>query len=369
MAFRGAPDAVAVPQLSALFDMIVAGDIPVVVVDLGGLDTLTPECLAQVVGAAERLTAADRRMVVRSPSVRVRHLLEARGLQDLVTAESSSSSDHPESERPLGPQISSAFASEDDVIDGALRMLVALTRATVPSAQGVSVSLRRHGQLATVAATDRTILDMDTHQYATGEGPCIDASVEGRMFLANSLTDEPRWPAFTPGARSLGIRSILSAPLHAMDTPVGALNIYSRQPDVFEEQDEDLASMFADETSAVLTGAKVNETGEQRGARIQRALAMREAIAQAQGMIMERRGLSQDDAYTVLRIDSQASGHSLPRPCRPGHLLVPPTRPGPRLRASPPSWLSNRPTPSTGSGGKPTCPGASCGCAISNSEE
>ena len=34
IALRGTPDAVAVPQLSALFDMVVAGAIPSVVVDL-----------------------------------------------------------------------------------------------------------------------------------------------------------------------------------------------------------------------------------------------------------------------------------------------------------------------------------------------
>ena len=311
IALRGTPDAVAVPQLSALFDMVVAGAIPSVVVDLGGLDTLTPECLALMVDAAERLRSHHRPMVVRSPSARVRGLLAASGLEDLVAAGSASTSGHLEHERAPGPQINSAFASEDDVVDGALRMVVALTRATVAGADGVSVSFRRHGHLGTVAATDQTILDMDSHQYATGEGPCIDASVQGRRFHALSLADESRWPAFTPEARSLGISSILSAPLHVMDEPVGALNIYSHRPGVFAEQDEVLASMFADETSAVLTSAKVNVAGAQRGARIQRALEMREAIAQAQGVIMERRGLSQDDAYTVLRVASQVSGHSL----------------------------------------------------------
>ena len=58
----------------------------------------------------------------------------------------------------------------------ALRL--AVERATVGGADGVSVSLRRHG-LAPVAASDQTISDMDANQYATGEGgPCVDASVD-----------------------------------------------------------------------------------------------------------------------------------------------------------------------------------------------
>jgi anti-anti-sigma factor len=311
IAVRGALDTPAVPQLSALFEMVISSVVPMVVVDFGELDTLTPECLALVADAAERLAIRDRQMVIRSPSARIRRLLEVSGLTDLITAVPSSGSGRPDLEPSPGPQIHPVFASEDDMVDGALRMVVALTRATVVAADGVSVSLRRHGHLATVTASDQTIMDMDTYQYTTGEGPCIDASVEGRRFHAQSLTDELRWPAFTPKACSLGIRSILSAPLYAMQAPVGALNIYSRRPAVFAEQDEELASMFAAETSAVLTGAKVNEAGEQRGARIQAALEVREAIAHAQGVIMERQGISQDDAFTALRIDAQASGNSL----------------------------------------------------------
>jgi len=88
--------------------------------------------------------------------------------------------------------------ADPDVVDGVLRLVVALARASVGGADGVSVSLRRHGRLATVAASDQTISDMDASQYATGEGPCVDASVNGRWFHAESLDSETRWPAFTP---------------------------------------------------------------------------------------------------------------------------------------------------------------------------
>ncbi len=308
---RGAPDDLAVPQLTALFDMVIASEIPSVVVDLGELDVLTPECLALVADAAGRLATRDRQIVVRSPSAQVRRLLDGGGLKDLIAAESGPTSGYLDTTHGPGAQIHSTFASGDDVVDGALRMVVALARVAVTPADGVSVSLRRHGHLATVAASDPTILDMDTYQYATGEGPCVDASVEGRGFHAQSLSDELRWPAFTPRARSLGIRSILSEPLFAVQEPVGALNIYSHRPDVFADGDERLASMFATEASALLTSAKVNADGEERSARIQAALETREKIAQAQGVIMERQDISADDAYTALRVDAQALGHSL----------------------------------------------------------
>src|SRR6202023_974779 len=99
------------------------------------------------------------------------------------------------------------------VVDGALRLLVDLALSRITLADGVSVSLLRHGRISTVAASDHTIMDMDANQYATGEGPCLDASRHGRVFYADELSGEVRWPAFTPRAMGLGISAILSSPL------------------------------------------------------------------------------------------------------------------------------------------------------------
>jgi GAF domain-containing protein len=146
--------------------------------------------------------------------------------------------------------------ADDDLVDAALRLVVALARATVSGADGVSVSLRRHGRLATVAASDQTISDMDRDQYATGEGPCVDASNNGRWFHVESLAHETRWPSFTPRARKLGINTILSTPLLAHSQPVGALNIYSRTRAAFSVKEQELASVFATEASVILTATR-----------------------------------------------------------------------------------------------------------------
>ena len=143
------------------------------------------------------------------------------------------------------------------MVDGALHLVVHLTLVTVSGADGVSASLRRHGRLATVAASDETISDMDANQYFTGEGPCVDASVNGHWFHVESLDQETRWPEFVPRAKKLGINAILSTPLLAQSRPVGALNIYSRTPGAFDTKDQELASMFATEASAILGAAGV----------------------------------------------------------------------------------------------------------------
>ena len=162
-----------------------------------------------------------------------------------------------------------------------------------------------------MAASDPTVLDMDAAQYATGEGPCVDASTAGRWFHAVSLEAEVRWPQFTPRAKALGIRAILSSPLVAWGQPVGALNIYSHRPLAFATDDQRLAMKFATEVSAVLTDAGLDASDEQRTERFQASLRSREVIAQAQGMLMERDGLSESAAFTLLRLHSQRTGQSL----------------------------------------------------------
>src|SRR6185312_16538081 len=105
--------------------------------------------------------------------------------------------------------------------------------------------LFRYNALTTVASSDQTILDMDAEQYATGEGPCVDASVSGHWLHAESLDTETRWPSFTPRARGLGIEAILSLPLRTFEKPVGALNVYSRTANAFETKDQATAAAFA----------------------------------------------------------------------------------------------------------------------------
>lgn len=205
----------------------------------------------------------------------------------------------------------SALPAIDDVVDAALRLVAVLAQATVGGADGVSVSLTRHDRLYTVAATNETIAGMDRDQYATGEGPCIDAASQGRVFHVSSLAGESRWPSFTPRAYQRGINSILSTPLVARSRPVGALNIYSFAERAFAGNDQELASVFATQASGILIDAGVTVTGEQLSRRLRDALQARAVIAQAQGVIMATEGVSADAAYSELLVQSRSTDQPL----------------------------------------------------------
>jgi GAF domain-containing protein len=152
---------------------------------------------------------------------------------------------------------------------------------------------------------------MDADQYATGEGPCVDASVKGHWFHAESLDTETRWPAFTPRARALGIKAILSSPLRATGQPVGALNIYSRAASTFNVTDQQAAANFAEKASVILSDAHIDVGDRQMAIRFQEALRSREVLSLAKGIIMERDGTDEEDAFNSLLRNSLRQGTTL----------------------------------------------------------
>jgi AmiR/NasT family two-component response regulator len=92
---------------------------------------------------------------------------------------------------------------------------------------------------------------------------------------------------------------------------VGALNIYSHQPLAFATDEQQLAMKFAVEISALLTDTGLDASDDERSEQFRASLRSREVIAQAQGVLMEREGLSERAAFTALRIRSQRTGRSL----------------------------------------------------------
>jgi GAF domain-containing protein len=200
-----------------------------------------------------------------------------------------------------------AFPANAEVVDAALRLVVALAHATVTGADGVSVMLSRDGTLSTVASSDDTISGMDADQYATGQGPCVSAATNGHRIYVDSLDTEARWPEFVPRAKERGINSILSMPLLTEGRLLGALNIYSNRAGALSDPEQALATLCAQQASDLLASATVDVSSEDLSIRLRDALQVRQTITMAIGVIMARQGMSADDAHAVLLQSSHQS--------------------------------------------------------------
>ena len=283
---RGEVDDPSAAELSAVLDLVIDRGNQVVVVDLSRCSFMGTSGYRAIASGAERLRLLGGALTVQSPSATFRRLIEFLVAPGMILLEGpETANDHGRPAKSgtqasifvgfeLGPYLArvQGTASDDGVVDGILRLVAGLARVSVGGADGVSVSLRRHGRLATVAASDQTVSDMDTEQYAVGEGPCVGASVEGRRFHASRLASETRWPAFIPKARELGINAILSSPLFSADEPVGALNIYSCAAAAFGPKAQQVAAAFATEASTVLTLTGVSTAADHRAGQVAEAL-------------------------------------------------------------------------------------------------
>ena len=217
---------VTAPELAAVLVAVAAGPRPSVVLDLGDVSFIDARGLGAVAQAVADLRPSGRRLTLHSVSRFRRRLLAITGLDQLVDV------DPPADEPAVAVDLARTMALPADqaVLAAALRLVVAVAKSTVIGADGVSISLARHGRVRTVAATDATVAGMDEDQYLSDEGPCLDAAAGGQGVYVTALAEEERWPGFVPRAQARGIKSVLSTPLRLSEEPTGALNMYSFTP-------------------------------------------------------------------------------------------------------------------------------------------
>ncbi len=324
---RGEVDMATAPTLSAMLSALIDSGHTSIVVDLAAVRFMDAAGLGVLAEVAARLDRAGGVLLLRSVPVRVQLILDVVGMGKSLHTEVP-----PEGLR-LGPEevrggeafregasdtsdlpatiASLAAPVESDTIDAALRLVVALASSAVSGADGVSVSLERHGRMMTAAASDDTVYQMDQSQYTTGQGPCLAAAAEGHWFHVEALANEKRWPDFVPQAIEEGIASILSSPLMTADRPIGALNIYSKVEGAFGPDEQKLAAVFAAHVSSLLVEARTDVSDDQARARIQHAMLLRTVIAHAEGILMERKGLPAEGASALLHRMSRAAENTV----------------------------------------------------------
>jgi hypothetical protein len=195
-------------------------------------------------------------------------------------------------------------------VGGVLQRVVDAARSVVPGADLVSVTLRTPTGYETPAHTDPLALRLDELQYRLDDGPCVDATRKSGLGLTfdADLGASTRFGPFGPAAAELGVHSVLAVGLFPDgDGPrMGALNVYSATRAGLDELDRDVAVVLAAHASTALAATLASSAAELETAQLRQALQSRDVIGQAKGILMERRGISADEAFTVLRTASQS---------------------------------------------------------------
>jgi GAF domain-containing protein len=192
-----------------------------------------------------------------------------------------------------------------DDVEHTLTTAVELAVELIAGCDACGVTLVRRGRgikgIETPVSTGDMVVRGDALQYELGEGPCMDAVWQHEVVVSNDLVVETRWPVWAPRVvEELGARSMMCIQLFAGEHSLGAMNMYSKTPDVFDESDQVEAEALAAHVAVALAAAQEIE-------QLQTALTSRTVIGQAEGILMERFDISATRAFDVLR---RVSSHS-----------------------------------------------------------
>jgi GAF domain-containing protein len=172
----------------------------------------------------------------------------------------------------------------------------------IPGAQYAGVTVTRNAKyIDTPAATHKWPILLDEIQQLHREGPCLTAAWEEKTIHVADLETDDRFPLYRRDAlEQTPIRSVMAFQMFIAGETMGALNVYAEEPRAFGQASRDIGLIFAAHSSVAWNSARRDE-------QFRRALASRDTIGQAKGMIMERYGVDAVQAFEVLRKLSQDS--------------------------------------------------------------
>jgi hypothetical protein len=181
--------------------------------------------------------------------------------------------------------------------------LSSVTAAAVKLVDGVDyadIMMINDGQSQSVSVTSPLLYELDAVQVRLQEGPCLEAAVGGAMIRCTDLREDSRWPGFAAAAVTAGVQSMLSYQLYTRDNGVGALNLFGRAPRSLDPAAEALGALLATLAAVALMTAD-------RRSEFDTALASRDLIGQAKGILMNHYKIDAPRAFDMLSNLSQNS--------------------------------------------------------------
>jgi GAF domain-containing protein len=187
------------------------------------------------------------------------------------------------------------------------QLMLGVTETAVKILPGVAhagvalVVNRRRRTLESVAATGAVPRTLDRLQDEHQQGPCLESLWNQYTVRVDDYEKETRWPDFVAAlAEQTPVRSSLSIQLYTNENELGTVNLYSEAPATFTPEVEELAVALAAQAAVGLAVARSSDE-------FRSALASRDIIGQAKGIIMESHGVTSEEAFVLLTKLSQES--------------------------------------------------------------
>jgi GAF domain-containing protein len=192
-----------------------------------------------------------------------------------------------------------------------LQTVAHLAKSVMPGDPEASITLLVNDKASTAVYTGQLALDCDESQYGRGYGPCLHAASTGELIEIADAQADTRWRDYLDRAVERGALGSLSVPLPVSEGVAGALNIYVREPHVFDEDSRSAAVQFGSYAAVAVGNMYAYQDARDMAENLQAALESRAVIDQAKGILIERYKLTPDQAFQALVRVSMHSNRKL----------------------------------------------------------
>lgn len=199
--------------------------------------------------------------------------------------------DLPERAIVMAGRIADSVSGKD--LDATLQSLTRAAVEMLPGVDDATITIRHeNGSLSSYGFTADYLRELDSWQFDHAEGPCYDGVTHNAFTVCGDLRSDPRYPTYGERAVAAGIRSQAGLRIFESMRTVGGLNIYSRSAGALADA-AFLVELFSEHARSALAYATQIDG-------LRDAIAARQVIGQAVGIVMERFDLSEDRAFAFL---------------------------------------------------------------------
>ena len=166
------------------------------------------------------------------------------------------------------------------------------------------------GNLRVMASSSEAMRVLELFELQSDEGPCPDCYRTGLPVVNQDLAEGSiRWPQFATEALAAGFHSVHALPMRLRGTVIGALNLFHSERGLMSPYDVETAQALADVATVTILQHRAALEARILNEQLHHALSTRVIIEQAKGMVAERKDLTMEQAFALLR--NYARNHNL----------------------------------------------------------
>jgi len=140
----------------------------------------------------------------------------------------------------------------------------------------------------------------------------IEKSISGAVFLRKETVaiydvQKEKQYGFRELAKKEDLTSMLAVPMVVKGKAIGVINVYTKEPHIFSDEEISVLQMVADQAAVAIENTKLVE----EAVKAKEALETRKIIERAKGILMEMNGLSEKAAHRLIHKKSMDSCKSM----------------------------------------------------------